>query len=82
MRYRYQWDPKKSADNLRIHGVAFADAVAVFEDNFALTREDTHAEGESRFVTAGIDGFGRLLVVVYAYRGSAIRVISARKATA
>jgi hypothetical protein len=36
---------------------------------------------EARFVTLGMDGFGRLLVVCYVYRGEAtIRVISARKA--
>jgi uncharacterized protein len=32
-------------------------------------------------VTVGIDAFGRLLVVVYTWRGDAIRIIAARKAT-
>jgi hypothetical protein len=41
----------------------------------ALTVEDRdHAE--QRFVTLGVDGLGRLLVVCYAYQGeSAIRLI-------
>lgn len=79
---RYEWDPQKSSTNLRKHGIGFADAVAVFEDELALTREDTHAEEEFRFVTLGLDGFGRLLVVVYTHRDDTVRVISARKATA
>jgi uncharacterized protein len=44
-----------------------------------LTREDEEHE-EQRHVTMGMDCFGRLLVVVYAWRGEAIRVISSRKA--
>jgi len=28
----YQWDPEKAALNLEKHGVDFADAVGVFED--------------------------------------------------
>jgi uncharacterized DUF497 family protein len=79
---RYEWDPQKSIANLRKHGIGFADAVAVFEDEGALTREDTHAEEEFRFVTLGRDGFGRLLVVVYTHRGDILRIISAREATA
>ncbi len=62
------------------HGVSFADAVAAFSDEAALTIEDDDPD-EQRFVTIGIDAFGRLLVVVYAWRGDDIRVISARKAT-
>lgn len=32
----YQWDPRKAAINLKKHGVDFADAVGVFEDETAL----------------------------------------------
>jgi uncharacterized DUF497 family protein len=61
------------------HGIAFADTFAVFEDPNALTREDDERE-EERYVTMGMDCFGRLLVVVFAWRGEKIRIISARKA--
>ena len=78
---RYKWDPEKARANLRDHGVSFADAVAVFEDYFALTREDPDAEDEQRFVTLGADATGALLVVVYTYREpDIIRPISAWKA--
>jgi uncharacterized DUF497 family protein len=77
----YEWDATKSRANLAKHGIDFADAVAVFEDNLALTRPDLESRGEPRFVTLGVDGFGRLLVVVFAERDARIRLISARPAT-
>jgi uncharacterized DUF497 family protein len=77
----YQWDPEKAASNLTKHGVDFADAVGVFEDEWALTLKEEYAEGEQRFATMGTDFLGRVLVVVYTYRGEEIRVISARAAT-
>jgi len=76
----FEWDPAKAQENIRIHGIDFAVAVGVF-DNPYLTREDPEAEGEQRHVALGLDGLGRLLVVVYAYRENRIRLISARKAT-
>jgi uncharacterized protein len=77
----YEWDPDKAASNHHKHGVRFADAVAVFEDAFALTIADDHS-GEERFITLGTDAFGQLLVVVYTWRSAErIRIISARKAT-
>jgi hypothetical protein len=65
----FEWDPAKAQENLRVHGVNFAVARDVFEDENALTIEDFDAEGEQRFRTLGLDGLGRLLVVVYTYRG-------------
>jgi uncharacterized DUF497 family protein len=76
----FEWDPNKNRLNQRKHGVAFADTFAVFEDPNALTMEDNE-QGESRQVTVGMDCFGRILVVVYTWRGENIRIISARKAT-
>jgi uncharacterized DUF497 family protein len=77
----FEWDPAKSRENLRVHGIEFAVAVGVFEDENALTIEDFDAEGEQRFRSLGMDGLGRLLVVVYTYRGEKIRLISAWKAS-
>ncbi len=78
---RFEWDPRKATANLRTHRVNFVEAVTVFEDDFALTRQDPDAVGEERFVTLGLSDVGNLLVVVYTYRGpDIIRVISAWKA--
>lgn len=76
----FEWDPAKAQENLRVHGVNFAVAAGVF-DNPYLEWEDLDAEGEQRFVATGMDGLGRLLVVVYTYRRGKRRLISARKAT-
>jgi uncharacterized DUF497 family protein len=75
-----EWDPEKAAQNLKKHGVDFADAATVLSDELALTiREDS--QGEERFVTMGMDALGRVLVVAYAWPGDEPRIVSARKAT-
>lgn len=76
----YQWDPNKAKSNLKKHGIRFADAVSVFEDENAITIDDEH-ERENRFITIGRDILLRILVVVYTFRGHIIRIISARRAT-
>lgn len=80
LKMNYEWDSKKAGSNLKKHGIDFADAVGVFEDPLALTVEEQHDGLEERFVTLGIDFLGRVLVVVYTFRQSGIRIISARKA--
>ena len=77
----YQWDPKKAEINYNKHGVDFADAVGVLEDEWSLTIKEQIAEGEQRFMTIGVDFLGYVIVVVYTYRGEDIRLISARPAT-
>jgi uncharacterized DUF497 family protein len=76
----YQWDKAKATTNRRKHGVRFADAVTIFDDESAITIEDDDLE-EERFVTIGLDNLRRILVVVYTYRDDEIKIISARKAT-
>ena len=74
-----EWDKLKAKKNQSKHGISFADTFAVFEDPNSLTLEDSRG-GEQRYVTIGMDAFGRILVVVYTWRGDNIRIISARKA--
>lgn len=75
----YQWDREKAAANVNKHGIDFTDAVSIFSDDLALTVTDERFE-EERFITIGMDALGRVLVVVYTWRGNEIRLISARKA--
>ena len=80
------WDPTKAALNLVKHGVSFSDAEGALWDPYALTVEEQLVDSgvdsvEKRFVTLGMDCLGVLVVVVYMYRNSEIRMISARKAT-
>ena len=75
------WDAEKAEQNAVKHGVRFADAVLVLEDPYAVTiADDESSPDESRWVTLGADALGRVLVVVYTYRGEDIRLISARGA--
>ena len=77
----YQWDPSKARLNFRKHGVYFADAVTVLEDERALTIRDASSDEEERWITLGMDAMGRVLVLIYTWRGEDVRLISARRAT-
>jgi uncharacterized DUF497 family protein len=75
-----EWDSKKATENLRKHGVDFADAVVALEDDNALTIEDTDHD-EQRFKTLGLGSYLNILFVVHTNRDEdTIRIISARKA--
>jgi uncharacterized DUF497 family protein len=76
-----EWDAGKARLNARKHGISFADAVVSLEDEGALTMRDPFSDEEERWVTMGLDALGRVLVVVYTWRGESVRLISARKAT-
>ncbi len=75
----YEWDPQKAMTNRRKHGIDFADAVTVFSDEIAITIPDEYPD-EERYVSIGMDALGRVLVVIFTWRGENIRLISARKA--
>ncbi len=72
---------RKTLENRKKHRISFADAVEVFLDEYAITIEDGSSQ-EQRHLTIGLDALGRILVVIYSWRGDNIRIISARKATA
>ena len=57
----YQWDVAQARSNLRKHGIDFADAVGVFEDEWAFTRKEEEVVGEFRFATLGMDFLGRIV---------------------
>jgi len=77
----FEWDPVKAAANVRKHGVQFAEALGVFDDDYAITiEEDASDPNEQRFVTIGAGTKGRVIVVVYCHREGNLRIISARTA--
>jgi uncharacterized DUF497 family protein len=80
---RFEWDDKKAAKNLNIHGVTFEDAELVFADTFAIFRKDRVVEGEQRWHVIGVAAEASLLLVVHTVRDEdeeVIRIISARRA--
>ena len=78
----YEWDPRKARANLRLHGVSFEEAIAVFLDPLAITYEDPdHSDEEEREITIGLAGKNLIVFVSHCERGERIRIISARRAT-
>jgi uncharacterized protein len=79
----FEWDDDKARQNVLSHdGVTFEEAQRVFDDLFALSREDRREDyGEQRFIQIGMVA-NRILVVAYTLRADRIRIISARKAEA
>ena len=75
----FEWDPDKAEENIRKHKVEFSTASRIWE-GVVLEQDDTRYDyGESRLQALGeVDG--RLMVVVFTWRGTARRIISARKA--
>lgn len=79
----FEWDTEKALINLRKHGVSFADAAAVFQDPFRMTRQDRFENGEYRWQTIGYSNNILLLLVAHTVRDEdgheVIRIISARR---
>lgn len=78
----FEWDPDKSAANLKKHRISFHEASTVFGDPLAFTFNDPdHSIGEHRFLTFGYSRINQLLTVVHTERRGKTRIISARRAT-
>ncbi len=78
----YEWDPAKSAANVKKHRISFEEAASVFLDADALTFWDPdHSDEEEREITIGRSARRRVLFLAHAARDGRIRIISARRAT-
>ena len=67
---------------MRKHNVSFEEASTALSDPMAATGADPdHSIGEFRYVTFGISGRGRLLVVAHTEQNETVRIISARLAS-
>ena len=77
-----EWDPAKEEQNLRKHGVSFAEAATVLADPLSETAHDpAHSDAEDRYLTVGRSVRRRLLIVAHTERGNRFRLISARELT-
>ncbi|MBI3896567.1 MAG: BrnT family toxin [Acidobacteria bacterium] len=75
----FQWDEGNSQKNWRRHGVTQTEAEQVFLNRPLVIGDDTkHSTREQRYFVLGQTDAGRELMVVFALRGSMLRVISAR----
>ncbi len=75
----FECDNKKTAKNLKKHGVSFREAASVFGDPLAITFDDPdHSIGEHRLLTFGITRTGKMVIVSHTQRNGSMRIISAR----
>ena len=79
---QYEWETSKAVENVRKHGVDFADAIAVLEDPNRLEEiDDRFVYGEERIRVIGMTHEKVLFVVATLPGEDACRIISARRAT-
>jgi uncharacterized DUF497 family protein len=81
----FEWDAEKAKSNRRKHGIAFDDAMQVFDDPFAVAAPERIEHGELRWQTIGIVAGVVIVLVAHTVREEGmdeiIRIISARRAT-
>ncbi len=76
----FEWDTEKDSSNQKKHGVSFAEASEAFFDPFNLVIADPdHSLDETRSLLLGF-AKGTILIVSFAERRDAVRIISCRKA--
>ena len=83
---RFEYDERKSRQNLAKHGIDFNTAALVFDDPLTLTQRDEAHDEEERLITLGEVAPGVVLFVVHTSFAAedgeeTIRLISARAAT-
>jgi uncharacterized protein len=80
---KFSWDPRKADTNFRKHGIAFDEAITVFNDPLALIFDDiAHSDDEHREIIIGFSALSRLVLVCFVERDEdTIRLISTRRAT-
>ena len=71
LQFRFEWDKRKAAANLRKHGVSFELARTVFSDPGLVTIADIeHSRLEERWFSIGCAGNGSVLSVFYVWSES------------
>ena len=75
---RFDWDNQKNAENIRKHGVSFAEAQKAFLDSqLVLRRDEKHSTpSEKRYFCYGKVG-ERVLTVRFTIREQVIRIFGA-----
>ena len=76
----FEWDEAKSEWTRRHRGFSFEQAARIFAGPVQSIPDKRRDYGEERIIAIG-ESAGEVLVVVYTDRGSARRIISARRAS-
>jgi uncharacterized protein len=75
----FEWNEIKSRKNLRERGFDFAFAARIFEQDVLEQEDLRHEYGARRIIALG-EIEGEVFVIVYTWRGTSRRIISARRA--
>ncbi len=75
---KFEWDKNKRGENLRKHGIDFADVWRVFENEIDVVVDDRFDYSETRYFALGLL-FGRVVAVSYTETDEIRRIISVRK---
>lgn len=74
----FEFDPDKSATNLKKHGIDFVEAQELWEDADRLL-VPAKTQGEARYMLVGKTG-QKYWSAIFTYRDESIRIISVRRA--
>lgn len=77
---RYSWDKEKSRRNVELHGIAFEDAVRIFEGPTVERVDDRFDYGEPRVYAIGLVNGLEITVIYTDRRDGERRIISAWRA--
>ncbi|HTU45195.1 MAG TPA: BrnT family toxin [Bryobacteraceae bacterium] len=75
----FEWHDTKRRTNLVLHGIDFEDAIGIWEGPVLEVASTQLQHGEERFLAVGRCE-GRIITVVFTWRGKTRRLISARAA--
>jgi uncharacterized DUF497 family protein len=75
----FEWYEQKRLENLSKHGIDFLDAKEIWQGEVLEVPSAQQEHGEQRHMAYGVLD-GRIIAVVYTWRGDARRLISARRA--
>lgn len=81
MTRKFEWDHRKSASNLKKHGISFEEAVEIFHGPILSHRDDRDYGDEIHELSFGLIAGVIVVAVSHTDRHGRIRIISARKAT-
>jgi len=75
----FEWHEPKRQSNLVQHGIDFADAKEIWQGEVLEVPSEQDEHGEQRYMAYGVLE-GRIIAVVFTWRGTVRRLISARRA--
>jgi hypothetical protein len=75
----FEWYEQKRLENLDKHGIDFLDAKEIWQGEVLEVPSEQQEHGEQRYIAYGLLE-GRIIAVVFTWRGDSRRLISARRA--